>query len=119
MKPRVQILPSTYYYRLSQPHFLYLTTRGWKTGRLHKIEIWFVELGGRYYIVSECMERSHWVQNISHEAKVLFTVGEKEFQGTARIVAADQESSLAKRISAQMDAKYGWSQGLVVELAPS
>jgi hypothetical protein len=26
-----------------QPQLLYLTTIGWKTGKQHRIEIWFVE----------------------------------------------------------------------------
>ena len=38
---------------MSQLQFLYLATTGWKTGRQHRIEIWFVEYSGRYYIVSE------------------------------------------------------------------
>jgi hypothetical protein len=37
----------------SEPQFLYLNTSGWKTGRQHKVEIWFVEYDGRYYIISE------------------------------------------------------------------
>ena len=101
---------------LSQPEFLYLTTKGWKTGRQHKIEIWFVELEGRYYIVSEHGERSHWVQNIVHEPRVSFSVGGREFQGKARVVSPDKEPALAKKVSELMDAKYGWSQGLIVEL---
>ena len=40
---------------LNQPDFLYLTTIGWKTGKHHKIEIWFVEYNKRYYVISE-----HW-----------------------------------------------------------
>ena len=48
-------------------HFLQLTTKGWKTGQPHKIEIWFVEYENKYYIMSETMERAHWVQNIIHD----------------------------------------------------
>jgi hypothetical protein len=33
-----------------QSQFLYLTTIGWKTGKLHKIEIWFVEQDLEYYV---------------------------------------------------------------------
>ena len=36
------------------PHqLIYLTTRGWKTGKQHTIEIWFVEYRQRYYVMSE------------------------------------------------------------------
>jgi deazaflavin-dependent oxidoreductase (nitroreductase family) len=103
---------------LSQPEFLYMTTKGWKTGKQHEIEIWFVELEGRYYIVSEHGERSHWVQNVVHEPRVSLSVGDREFWGTARVVSPGKEPELAKKVSELMDAKYGWSQGLMVELAP-
>ena len=43
-----------------QQQFLYLTTQGWKTGRQHKIEIWFVSYADRYYVVSERKEKAHW-----------------------------------------------------------
>ena len=29
---------------IDNPQFLYLTTKGWKTGKQHKIEIWFVRI---------------------------------------------------------------------------
>jgi hypothetical protein len=37
--------------QLSKPQFLYLTTHGWKSGKEHRIEIWFVEHNKRYYII--------------------------------------------------------------------
>ncbi len=37
----------------SQLQFLYLTTKGWKTGKVHEIEIWFVEQNEKYYVLSE------------------------------------------------------------------
>jgi hypothetical protein len=96
-----------------QPQFLYLTTTGWKTGREHKIEIWFVEYGGRYYIVSERREQAHWVQNALCNKQVSFSVGDKSFDGSARAIG---QSELATTVSSLMDAKYGWSQGLIMEL---
>jgi hypothetical protein len=66
--------------------FLYLTTKGWKTGRQHRIEIWFVSYADRYYLISERKEKVHWVQNIMYNQRVLFTVNSNSFEGTARIV---------------------------------
>ncbi len=102
----------------TKPQFLYLTTTGWKTGSPHEIEIWFVTHNGRYYIVSELRERSHWVQNIRHTPTVTFRVGEMTFHGTGRIVEPEAEPELAAVVSALMDAKYEWSDGLMVELIP-
>jgi hypothetical protein len=45
----------------SDHHFLYLTTKGWKTGQKHRIEIWFVGYDNKYFIMSETMESAHWV----------------------------------------------------------
>jgi deazaflavin-dependent oxidoreductase (nitroreductase family) len=100
------------------PQFLYLTTIGWKTGKQHRIEIWFVEYNKRYYLVSEHRKHAHWVQNIMHNPKVLFTIGHDTFEGTARIVDPDKESNSAAEVSKLMETKYGWDYGLIVELIP-
>jgi len=101
---------------LKQPQFLYLTTIGWKTGRQHKIEIWFVEYNRKYYIMSEHLEHAHWVQNIIHDPRVLFTVSHETFEGTARLIDKVKDSKLAAEVSNLMSTKYGWNDGLIVEL---
>jgi deazaflavin-dependent oxidoreductase (nitroreductase family) len=100
----------------SKPQFLYLNTYGWKTGRQHKIEIWFVEYNGRYYIISEHKDNAHWVRNIMHNSKVSFSVNNTTFEGEARIVNREKESELAAGVSKLMNTKYGWSEGIIVEL---
>ena len=101
-----------------EPEYLYLTTTGWRSGNPHTIEIWFVAHDGCYYMVSEHLERSHWVQNIQRNPAVTFRVGETTFQGTGRVVDAAAEVELAAAVAARMDAKYEWSTGLMVELNP-
>jgi len=96
--------------------FLYLTTSGWKTGRQHKIEIWFVRYNGRYYIISERKDNAHWVRNIMHNSKVSFYIDNTTFEGVARIVNREKESELAAEVSKLMNTKYGWSKGTIVEL---
>lgn len=97
--------------------FLYLTTTGWKTRKEHQIEIWFIEYEGKYYLISERREQAHWVQNIIHDPKVSFTVGEKKMNGKGRIVNKDKERKLAAEVSKLIDEKYKWGQGMIVELA--
>ena len=58
----------------TQSQFLYLTTKGWKSGKLHKIEIWFVEQNKKYYVLSEYKKKAHWVQNILHYPSISFHV---------------------------------------------
>jgi deazaflavin-dependent oxidoreductase (nitroreductase family) len=106
-------------------HFLYLTTTGNKTGLPRDIEIWFVEHAGRHYILSGDGEGSGWVKNIRAEPRVRFSVGSREAReegalstaGRGRVVSDADEPELARAVRAKMDAKYGWSGGLVVELA--
>jgi deazaflavin-dependent oxidoreductase (nitroreductase family) len=95
-----------------------LTTKGWKTGRQHRIEIWFVSYAGKYYVVSERKENAHWVQNIIHNPRVMFTVNSNSFESTARTVDKHSEHKLAGEIASLMNSKYGWSDGLIVELTP-
>jgi deazaflavin-dependent oxidoreductase (nitroreductase family) len=73
---------------------LYLTTLGWKTGKQHRIEIWFAEHNGKYYIISERRDSAHWVQNIKHNPAVSFSINNNNvFRGNARIVDQEKESA--------------------------
>jgi deazaflavin-dependent oxidoreductase (nitroreductase family) len=99
--------------------FLYLTTTGRKTGKPHKIEIWFVALDGKYYLVSERGGRSHWVQNLKDDPKISFSVGKDAYRGRGRVIIRKKEPELAAKVTALMNAKYRWSEGLIVELAPA
>jgi hypothetical protein len=105
---------------LSKPQFLYLTTHGWKTGKQHRIEIWFVEYNGKYYIISELLDSAHWVQNIKRNPAVIsFSINDKVFKGNARIIVDQvKESALTAEVLKLMNTKYKWSQGLIVELMP-
>jgi deazaflavin-dependent oxidoreductase (nitroreductase family) len=98
--------------------YLYLTTTGRITGRLREIEIWFAEDGGRFYLVAE-RESANWVRNIQSLPQVKVRVGAAEFNAAARVVHNDREPQLAATVKALFDAKYGWSDGLIVELTPA
>ncbi len=98
--------------------FLYLTTTGHRSGRPHEIEIWYVEHDGHYYIVSEHRERSHWVRNVRQQPNVTIRVTGVTYAGVGRVVDAETEPDIAAAVSALMDAKYAWSDGLIVELTP-
>jgi len=53
----------------SEP-FLYLTTVGRRTGRAHRIEIWFAARDGRLYLLAGDRERADWVRNLQANARV-------------------------------------------------
>jgi deazaflavin-dependent oxidoreductase (nitroreductase family) len=101
-----------------EQEFLYLTTRGRKTGRARQIEIWFTRRGRSYYLVSEHGLRAHWVQNLLVEPRVRWRVGMASLDGRARVVRAETAPALVRDIQARSERKYGWGDGLVVELDP-
>ena len=98
--------------------FLYLTTKGWKTAKQHRIEIWYVDYNDKYYIMSEHQKDAHWVQNIINDPRVLFSVNEKTFEGTARLIDQEKDANLVSQIAKLMNAKYKWDRGLIVEIIP-
>jgi deazaflavin-dependent oxidoreductase (nitroreductase family) len=107
--------------------FLYLRTVGRKTAQLREIEIWYVELEGRFYVVAERREQAAWVKNLRADARVSYSVGARGDKtcevpltsAEAHIVDDDVEAELAARVRGLMDAKYGWSDGLIVQFIPS
>jgi deazaflavin-dependent oxidoreductase (nitroreductase family) len=107
--------------------FLYLVTRGRKSGQPREIEIWFVAHGGRHYIVAEHREDAAWVKNLRAHREVSFSVGSRgkrdslvpRTPAVARVVDDGTEAALAGRVRQLMQDKYGWSDGLVVEIVPS
>ena len=97
---------------------MYLTTKGWKTGTPHRIEIWYVEHNGRYFLVSQFGNEAHWVRNIKAHPSITFEVLDNKFSGVGRVIDSDLEGDLAREVSRLMDTKYEWSDGLIIELRP-
>ena len=95
--------------------YLYLTTTGRVSGQPREIEIWFTEDAGRYYVIAEHGERAQWVRNLRAAPRVRVRVGARSFAATARVVA---EPDLGRAVQRRSEKKYGWGEGLVVELGP-
>jgi len=98
---------------MANQQYLYLTTIGHKTGKLHEIEIWYVEHDDCYYLIAEHSEKAHWVQNIRANPKITYRLGDDTVNGIGSI-PTDVEQITA--VKAKMDEKYNWSDGLVVQL---
>ena len=107
--------------------FLYLTTRGRVSGLPRQIEIWFVEHGGKHYVVAEHREEAQWVKNLKADPSVTFSVGPRDAPAsvvpqtpaTARTLDRAALPELSAAVAKAMDAKYRWSDGLIVELTPA
>jgi hypothetical protein len=68
--------------------------------------------------VSEHGPRAHWVQNLLAEPRVRWQVGSGRLSGLARVVRVETAPALVRDIQARSKKKYGWGDGLVVELDP-
>jgi len=99
--------------------YLYLTTTGRRSGRPREIEIWFTQRGGCYYLVAEHRERAQWVRNLTVMPRVGVRVRHRSFAARARVVDAKIEPELARDVRKLSEKKYGWGNGLVVELDPT
>lgn len=102
-----------------EPTYLYLTTTGRVSGRPRRIEIWFTQQQRRFYLIAEHGLRSQWVQNLLADPAVRFRVGTRSGRGRARVVDRRAEPALARAIRRRSEAKYGWGDGLVVEIEPA
>jgi deazaflavin-dependent oxidoreductase (nitroreductase family) len=96
--------------------FLYLTTTGRKTGQPREIEIWFVEADGRLYILAEHGYRAHWVQNILASPRVHVRIGDDQWNGLARVLDPDRDADAYLKARQLAREKYGWGEGLPVEI---
>lgn len=105
----------------------YLTTRGRRTGRAHRIEIWFAVQGGRVFLLSGGRDRADWVRNVLRDPRVLVALGGAEHAGHAHLPApGSADDTLARRLlfekySPAEDGLEDWSRtslAVVIEFTP-
>jgi deazaflavin-dependent oxidoreductase (nitroreductase family) len=89
--------------RLANEDFAYLTTFGRKTGRAHRIEIWFAVEGPRLFLLSGGGDIADWVKNIRKNGGVRVQVGSRVVAARARIARRGAEDQKAREL---LDAKY-------------
>lgn len=100
-----------------EAEYLYLTTRGRKTGLPREIEIWFTLRDGRYYVIAE-YPTSHWVENLRANPRAQVRLGSRTLAARARFLSAETEPDLYHAVQTLSREKYGWGEGLPVELVP-
>lgn len=77
-----------------------------------EIEIWFTHRAGHFYVIAE-YPTSNWVQNLVACPEVQVRIAGNSFRACAQIIP---ESDLSRTIQNLSRDKYGWGDGLVVEL---
>jgi hypothetical protein len=98
--------------------YLHLTKTGRVTSQLREIEIGFTEHGGHFYLVAE-RESARRVRNIQSQPRS--RSGSATLNSTPSRASYTMAVSLSSgaTVKALFDAKYGWSNGLIVELTPA
>ena len=96
--------------------FLYLTTIGRISGQPREIEIWFVESEGKLYILAEHFHATQWVKNIERNPRVQVRVGDQSFAAKARVLDSERDDATWKTAQRLAREKYGWGDGLPVEI---
>jgi deazaflavin-dependent oxidoreductase (nitroreductase family) len=98
--------------------YLYLTTRGRKSGLPREIEIWFTYRDGRFYLIAE-YPTSNWLQNLQRDPQARIRIAGQSFAAQARVVDPQVELNLRRAIAGLSREKYGWGEGTIVELVPN
>ena len=78
--------------------FAYVTTRGRRTGRPHRIEIWFAASGSTLYLLAGGGRRSDWLANALAHPSVTVEVGGRASSAVARLVEDAEEDAIARRL---------------------
>ncbi len=112
------------------PHddYCYLTTAGRRTGRPHRIEIWYAADAHTLYLLAGGGRSSDWVQNLSADPNVLVELGGNFRPGRARVLESGGEADTARALVFDKYAPLyrgdltGWRQSalpIAVDLASS
>lgn len=82
-----------------------LVTRGRRSGRDHRVEIWFGLVDDHLCLLSGNGAGADWFRNASHDENVRVIVDDQEFEGRAEVVVDPRERQL---IGVVMREKYPW-----------
>lgn len=90
---------SSWQTRYAREPFLHLTTTGRRTGRPHRIEIWFAAHGPRIYLMSGGRDRADWLRNLLANPRVTIDLGDATHAGTAHVLEpGTPEDRLAREL---------------------
>jgi deazaflavin-dependent oxidoreductase (nitroreductase family) len=88
--------------------FCYLTTTGRRSGRPHRIEIWFVVHDGAAWLLTERAPETDWARNLRADPAVTLEIG--GWQGPATATAEDDlapDAPVRAALAARYQASYG------------
>jgi deazaflavin-dependent oxidoreductase (nitroreductase family) len=110
--------------RVADEKYIYLTTRGRKTGKPHTVELWFATAAKKIYLSHEGAY-TDWMKNILDNNRVEFKIGKILFKGNARIAEGGEAFELGKHAlylkyygNADEDTINDWfSESTIIEIS--
>ncbi len=72
--------------------YIYLTTKGRRTGKKHSVELWFAFAAGKVYLSHEG-EQTDWMKNMAKSDRVAVRIDSLNFEATARIAEGSSRES--------------------------
>jgi deazaflavin-dependent oxidoreductase (nitroreductase family) len=78
--------------------YCYLTTTGRRTGRSHRIEIWYAASGETLYLLAGGGRSADWVLNLLADSAVTVEVGGEARAGRARVLGSGEEAERARSL---------------------
>lgn len=84
--------------RSSGDDYCYLTTTGRRTGRPHRIEIWYAADGDTLYLLAGGGLSSDWVLNLRAEPAVTVEVAGSARRGRGRLLDGGDEAARARSL---------------------
>ena len=83
--------------------YCYVTTTGRRSGRPHRIEIWYATHGDTLYLLAGGGRTSDWVQNLCAEPTVVVELDGDTRPARARVIEPGEEMERARML---VHAKY-------------
>jgi deazaflavin-dependent oxidoreductase (nitroreductase family) len=83
---------------MASDDYCYLTTTGRRTGKPHRIEIWYANAGDTLYLLAGGGRSSDWVRNLSADPAVRVEVDGHHHLARARIVEPGEEAERARAL---------------------
>jgi deazaflavin-dependent oxidoreductase (nitroreductase family) len=84
--------------KIASQQTLQLTTQGRKTGKNHRVEVWFAVNEDKVYLSHEGRE-TDWMRNIKKNGRVFVEIGGTDFEGSARYVQDGTDESWTGKVA--------------------
>jgi deazaflavin-dependent oxidoreductase (nitroreductase family) len=78
--------------------YCYLTTTGRRSGKPHRIEIWYALQGDTLYVMAGGRERADWVQNLLADPEVTVEIDGVTRAARARPVEGEHDEETARTL---------------------